>query len=119
MQLLVELGASVRVKDAQGQTPLHWAAQRGHAKICEWLLRYRGAEEDVNTQCNCFLTPLYYAAKEGHREVCRVLQNHGADFGDFSQWNNNFLTLGDLELASHMALVHHTILSSGRPPRVA
>ncbi|GIK06662.1 hypothetical protein Aspvir_002312 [Aspergillus viridinutans] len=81
VQLLVELGASVRVKDARGHTPLHWAAQRGHVDICEWLLRYGGAQENVNAQCNGFLTPLYYAAKEGHREVCRVLQNHGGDFG--------------------------------------
>jgi ankyrin repeat protein len=70
------------VKDARGQTPLHWAAQLGHIEICEWLLRGGGAQEDVNAQCNGFLMPLYYAAKDGHRETCRVLQNHGGDFGD-------------------------------------
>ena len=52
-------------------TPLHLAAEAGHAEICQLII---GHIDDLNP-CNTtgdHYTPFEYAAKGGHLEVCRV-----------------------------------------------
>ena len=59
-----------------GQTPLHLAAQKGHLKICEYLLA-EGA--DVGAADKYGNTPLHLAASNAQVEVCRLLLRERAD----------------------------------------
>ncbi len=57
--------------DEKGQTPLHWAAIKGHVAICEMIrdlhpISARGKDGDGNT-------PLHSAARWGHEAVCTSL----------------------------------------------
>ncbi|XP_078608087.1 death-associated protein kinase 1-like [Branchiostoma floridae x Branchiostoma japonicum] len=57
-------------------TPLHEAAEGGHAGTCELLIRH-GA--DVTARTKDQYTPLHMAAAEGHTGTCELLIRHGAD----------------------------------------
>jgi ankyrin repeat protein len=76
--MLIEAGAAAGVQDAQQVTPLHYAAQYGHAEVCRVLMEAGAAVGAQNVrQC----TPLTFAAQEGHAEVCCVLMKAGAAVG--------------------------------------
>ena len=40
--MLLRCGAAVNAEDILRMTPLHWAAENGHASVCEALLRKGG-----------------------------------------------------------------------------
>ena len=52
------------------ETPLHFAASKGHLKICKYIV---GKVEDKNPKCMNGRTPLHYAAIKGHLEVCLLI----------------------------------------------
>ena len=58
-----------------GQSALHWAASKGHAKATAWLLS-KGAL--VDTKNNNGSTPLHAAAAGGHTETALKLLEAGA-----------------------------------------
>lgn len=60
----------------QGQTALMFAAERGHAEVCEMLL-HNGAQ--VNAVDTYSRTALFLACKNLHEPVCRVLMAWGAN----------------------------------------
>lgn len=60
-------------------SPLHAAAMKGHAEVCEALLK-AGAEVNVQTDPQGY-APLHSAAFAGHIEAIRVLLAYGADRG--------------------------------------
>ena len=60
---LLESGASVNVKNVEGNSPLHLAAQMGKAEIVELLLLH-GADKDALG--NDRRTPLFLAVSDGH-----------------------------------------------------
>jgi hypothetical protein len=74
----MEAGAAVEAQAAQQFTPLHFAAIKGHAKVCRMLIKAGAA---FNAQDDQQGTPLHMAAQEGHAEVCRVLMEAGAAVG--------------------------------------
>ena len=57
----------------KGNTPLHYAAKRGHVKICWFILI---TVEDKNPRCRKGETPLHLAAKNGHFDVCQLMVKH-------------------------------------------
>ena len=61
--LLKDKPSLVYVKDKQGATPLHWAANKDVAE----LLLASGA--NVNAKDNNSLTPLHWAALDGHADL--------------------------------------------------
>src|SRR5262249_33436435 len=64
---------------ADGLTPLFYAARAGHASIVDRLLE-RGARADGYVERWWMEpTPLHAAAMRGHLEVCRLLLDAGAD----------------------------------------
>jgi len=82
LRALLDGGTPVDTKPPRhGQTPLLFAAQRGHVDIVKLLLD-RGA--DVNARESFFLsTPLTAALDDGHRALARMLLERGAkDAGD-------------------------------------
>ncbi|XKL63998.1 hypothetical protein PGB90_006362 [Kerria lacca] len=76
---------SVDIHDNQGMTLLHWAADRGHLNVVQYLV------VDMKADMNCCdeenQTPLHYAAACGHLEVCKFLIDFGADVNALD--NNN------------------------------
>ena len=82
-KLLIDKGANVNVKDADGDTPLKSAAYAGHKEIVELLIAY-GA--DVNLKHSLPSdrtleadTPLHEATGENHKEIVELLIANGAD----------------------------------------
>jgi len=80
-QLLLEHGASVHVRNKNGQTPLHLASERHHFSIVALLLKL-GADVDVHNNDN--MTPLLLASGQFALDDARgtaaaqVLLDHGA-----------------------------------------
>ena len=58
------------------QTPLNWAAKRGHKEMTQLLIQCGG---DPNVADYDGDTPLHDAASKGHKEVVQLLIEHGAD----------------------------------------
>ena len=73
-----------------GDTPLHLAAQRGHAKVAEVLLSH-GA--DVTARNGRKLTPLHWAAFYAKTNVTSVLLAHGANPNLEDQYQQTPLSL--------------------------
>lgn len=73
---LLKNGASPN-SEYQGTTAIMWAAQNGHSKVVELLIK-EGA--DVNKRdSNYGMTALMVSAAEGHTEVVRLLLDAKAD----------------------------------------
>jgi hypothetical protein len=70
------LGADINETNAQGWTPLHFAAVRGQAG-CAKVLVSQGARLDMRTGTE--KTPLHFAADRGFLEITETLLAGGAD----------------------------------------
>jgi ankyrin repeat protein len=66
----------VSSKDDDGNTPLFWAAARGHADVAELLLANHA---EVNAKNNSGSTPLKQAAFGGRADVVELLLANGAE----------------------------------------
>ena len=75
-RLVLDCGVDPKIKDEEGDTPLHYAALEGHLDIVKLLLEH-GA--DPNVKDGFGETPLHFAALEGHLDVAKLLLEHGAD----------------------------------------
>ncbi len=65
----------LEARDARGRTPLHLAADRGHADVAEALL---AAGADANAKADDGSTPLHLAAEGGRADVAEALLAAGA-----------------------------------------
>ena len=81
-KLLLGKNAFVNSKTKKGLTALHFAAQKGHAELVEYLVKDYEADLESNTGER--QTPLHLAAYHGQLETCKVLVNLDAlvDAGD-------------------------------------
>lgn len=75
-KLVTELKASPRIKDKQGQTPLHRAAAIGSLPLAKLLIQ---ANAPLNTTDRTGWTALHHALAEGHGDVAVELIEAGAD----------------------------------------
>lgn len=74
VKLLAHHGADVNATEADGKTPLHWAAFEGHKQIVEYLLFDREAKYDlVDLLGN---TPCHLALLNHHMDVARLFPNY-------------------------------------------
>uniref|UniRef100_A0ACD5XMN1 Uncharacterized protein n=1 Tax=Avena sativa TaxID=4498 RepID=A0ACD5XMN1_AVESA len=65
------------VKDAKGDTVLHFAARKGCLEIYRFLVEE--CRLDVNAVSRTGATPMYYAAIVGNVQVMRYLVDHGSN----------------------------------------
>ena len=92
--LLIQEGAGVNDVDAEGCTPLYFAAQAGHHEIVQILLC---ANAEVNKPSKARFSPLVAAYK--YPEVIRILLDGGADMD----------RLGGPATVLHVAAYHNEI----------
>ncbi|KAL6920175.1 hypothetical protein FSHL1_004152 [Fusarium sambucinum] len=76
-RILIENGASTRVRDRRGQYPIHRAAAVGSVPMVTLLLKNRSP---LNPTDNEGYTPLHHAIAEGHGDTAVALLKEGADF---------------------------------------
>jgi ankyrin repeat protein len=75
-RLLIDRGAAVDARAADGQTALHRAASRGQLPAVDLLVQRRAA---INAADAAGITPLHLAVKEGHTRVAARLLEAGAN----------------------------------------
>ena len=68
---LQDLGGFVNSKNAEGNTPLHYACIGGHLGVGELLLRHGADRNAVNFTASA--SPLHLAAKHGHLSMVELL----------------------------------------------
>jgi ankyrin repeat protein len=76
LKTLLKDGADVNAAEADGMSALHWAAERGDAKLAEMLV-YAGASTSGVTRLGQY-TPLHIASRTGHAAVVKTLLKAGA-----------------------------------------
>lgn len=76
LRALVKRGLDVNMRDRNGRTGLHWAAEKGNVESVEVLLE-SGA--DVNAADGDGMTPLAIACMDGEYEIASALLKYGAD----------------------------------------
>lgn len=74
-EALLRAGASLRIADNAGWTPLHEACLEGHDKIVELMLAY---DAEVDAPGGDGDTPLHDAVGNTHAKVVELLLKHGA-----------------------------------------
>ncbi|EFJ07939.1 hypothetical protein SELMODRAFT_132644, partial [Selaginella moellendorffii] len=77
VQLLLEFGANVEVRDRFGKTPMHEAAAAGQTLAMELLLA-NGANTEARTE-SVGWTALHFATYAHHLDAVRILLAKGAD----------------------------------------
>lgn len=80
---LLEKGADSAVKDADGLTPLHWAAMQGDKAMVELLIKKGKAS--INALDHLRRTALCHAVRSGRAAVLGTLLQNGADANIFDE----------------------------------
>jgi acyl-CoA-binding protein len=66
----------IDIVDEQGMGLLHWASDRGNAKMVECLIELNA---DIDIKDSSGQTPLHYASACGHLDVVKLLLDNGAN----------------------------------------
>jgi ankyrin repeat protein len=85
MVLLVDEPASVTMKSASGDQPIHVFAVRGDLDGVARCLEF-GADIDAPGEYG--FTPLHEAATNGHTQVVKFLVDHGANIDARNDWGD-------------------------------
>ncbi|KII64485.1 Transient receptor potential cation channel subfamily A member 1 [Thelohanellus kitauei] len=69
-ELLEYHNVNIEIKDTQGMTPLHYAAEQGCPRIAKILIEHKA---DLMALNKFGMTPLHLACEEGHPEVASLI----------------------------------------------
>jgi ankyrin repeat protein len=81
----------IPLDDSFGKFPIHYAAEKGHAAIIDYLADQYGYNVNqktvptFNTEVEEEKTALHFAVENNHSEVVRVLLKHGANVFEIDQ----------------------------------
>ena len=82
---LIKAGAALEAQDANGRTPLHWAAMQGamiDMSISDFMVKaLLEAGANANAVDKLGRTPLHYAAEQGFIPIVEALRQAGAKIG--------------------------------------
>lgn len=70
VEIAVEMGCDVNATDNFGETPLHYAAKKGHQTILLFLIQNNAKTNEKNREGN---TPLHLAVSNGHERCTKAL----------------------------------------------
>ena len=106
-KLLISYGADVNAEDANGETALYSATQRGREKIVELLLKC-GAKADAKTKRD-LMTPLHVAAVFGEIKIVELLLKLGASIDSIDKHGLTALHVATLKGQTEIviALLEH------------
>jgi len=113
VNVLLEEGAELALKNPMGETALHVAVTAGNRDVVRSLLQ-NGA--DVNAKMEVNLTPLHLAAHFGQLEVAKLLLDEGAEVnarGCFLGWYSGTSMLTPLHLAGEYLELTKVLLDRG------
>ncbi|XP_067653322.1 protein fem-1 homolog B-like [Haliotis asinina] len=86
VELLVDKGADVSLKDETGGNVLHIACYGGHLDVVKYLLSLNSIK--INRKGWKKMTPIMVAANQGHKEVVELLVKRGAKLSFRAQMGN-------------------------------
>ena len=78
IRYLIARDVDCRTTDANGYSPMHWAAMCGHLEIIKFLYHECGAHEDIRTQTKHGDSPLHVAFYCGHLNIVYWFTRNGA-----------------------------------------
>jgi len=119
VECMIEEGADVNIRAADGRTALHLAAEHGNEAAARILLEHgahlnvqQSTEGDLlNKKFNGGRTPLHWAADMGHEGIVRLLIDHKADMGLQNATGRSALQ----EAIQHHERVAKLLIDSGAP----
>lgn len=112
VEILIDNGADIHLKDFKGDTPLNWAVSWGRTKIVNFLIQ-KGAI--VNTFNNAGHTPLIQAVDEGYVEIVKLLIDNGANVNA----QNGYGDTAIIKAAYHKNIpLVQLLLDKGADPRI-
>jgi len=72
-ELVLDWNADVNIRNEYGDTPLHWAAGKGHIDMVKFLLE-SGADKSIRNRVN--ETPRCWAVWAGNTQILKILQDN-------------------------------------------
>ncbi|CAI9096506.1 OLC1v1032671C5 [Oldenlandia corymbosa var. corymbosa] len=106
VEVLLDTGADVNLKNNGGRTAIHYAASKGWLKIAELLVSH-GAKLNAKDKVGC--TALHRAASIGNSELCEYLIEEGAEVDEVDRAGQtplmNAVICGNKEVA--LLLIRH------------
>ncbi|KAJ5924217.1 hypothetical protein N7466_008404 [Penicillium verhagenii] len=76
VQILLDNGADLTIRDDEGHTPLTMASLNGNYEVTKLLL---DKEADIQSSTASLMTPLHCASVNGHLGIAQLLLNRGAN----------------------------------------
>ena len=79
LKVLLEYNADPSIKNADGATPLHFAARRSCVDTSKLLLNSVLSSDSVNSPDHSGMTPFHFACVRGNLELCELFIEHKTD----------------------------------------
>lgn len=95
VELLLDRGAQVEVKNKKGNSPLWLAANGGHLPVIEMLYAHNA---DIDSQDNRKVSCLMAAFRKGHVRVAKWMVHHVTQFPSDQEMMRYIATISDKEL---------------------